>query len=303
MTATPSEIRVPRSTWANWSLPTASVPNGWSHDGGTELSGVSSPGAYFHTAPPTKASSTTRRSTTRLIIAARCRRNRRRTSWNWLRWATVNSRSVADTCGGDWTAVGVSGIADPGVEDGVEQVGYQVEHDHHDRRDQQPGRGRVHVLLADGADQEVAHAVPLEDRLGDHGPADDRGQVERGDRGQRDQGGAQAVPDHHRAPGQPLGPGQPQVVAVEHLQHRGPLEAAPRGVGDQRERDGGQHHVPEHVGELRPGPLRGRYRAVADRVEHLAAGRQVELDAALLEQDRQPERRHRQEEEAEERRG
>jgi hypothetical protein len=52
-TAICSEIWVPRITCANWSLPAASVPNGWASDGGSDLSGVNSPKSYCQSAPPT----------------------------------------------------------------------------------------------------------------------------------------------------------------------------------------------------------------------------------------------------------
>jgi hypothetical protein len=79
-TAIPIEIWVPRSTWAKVSCPAASVPNGWSHDGGTDSSTVRSATEYFHNHPPMKASNTSASRTTRLTMASRCRRKRRATS-------------------------------------------------------------------------------------------------------------------------------------------------------------------------------------------------------------------------------
>src|SRR5918997_2030544 len=211
-TEIPIEIWVPRSTRANVSSPAASVPKGWSQDGGCDSSGVKSTTEYFHNQPPTKASSTSASSTTRLATASRCCRKRRRTNCAWLRCATVNS---------------LSRIPDPGIEHGIDQISGQVEQDDEGRRDQHPPRHRVDVVLRDRLKQETARPAPLVHVLGDDGPGDDRAKIQRRDRDQRDQRGAQSMPGHHRTPPQALGPGQPDIVAREHFEHGGPLEAAP----------------------------------------------------------------------------
>src|SRR5918997_6535113 len=131
-TEIPIEIWVPRSTRANVSSPAASVPKGWSQDGGCDSSGVKSVTEYFHNQPPTKASSTSATSTIKLATASRCCRKRRRTSCAWLRCATVNSRS---------------GITNPRIKDGIEQISCQVEQDDEARRDQHPARNGIDVVL------------------------------------------------------------------------------------------------------------------------------------------------------------
>src|SRR5215469_4570066 len=99
------------------------------------------------------ANATSSRKITELPTARRWRRNRRTDCWNWLRSRTVNSRSTLPgwtpvVCGAEVVGVAVldgSGMADPRVQDAVQQVGDQVEHDDDGGRDQQPPHGQVHV--------------------------------------------------------------------------------------------------------------------------------------------------------------
>src|SRR5437763_15688161 len=93
------------------------------------------------------------RSTTMLTTARRCCGNRRSTSWDWRRSATVNSRSTWSADGvttwgevtapparlASWSGSTESGIADRRVEDAVEQIGDQVQYYDERRGDQQPG--------------------------------------------------------------------------------------------------------------------------------------------------------------------
>ena len=62
-----------------------------------------------------------------------------------------------------------------------------------------------------------------------------------------------------------------------------------------------EDEVAEGVGQLRPRTAFDHDGPLPDRVHHLIAHQPVERDAGLLEQDREPERRHRQEQEGEER--
>src|SRR4051794_7097765 len=121
-----------------------------------------------------------RMNTIRLIMASRCCRKRLKTSWAWLRSLTVNSRSgtvsgfVATSRResapvGSSSVVDSSGIADPRVEQAVEQVGDEVEQDDERGSDEQPRLHGVDVALLDRGQQERAGALPLEHGLGHHG--------------------------------------------------------------------------------------------------------------------------------------
>ena len=90
------------------------------------------------------------------------------------------------------------------------------------------------------------------------------GDVERGDRGERDQRGAQRVADHHPAAGQALGPGQPDVVGAQHLEHRAALEPGPGSVRGQRQHERGQQQVAGVVAERADEAVRRRDRRLAD---------------------------------------
>src|SRR5439155_13005115 len=60
-----------------------------------------------------------------------------------------------------------SGIADPRVEEGVGDVGEQVEQDDEGYGDHDPRQHLRIVTVGEGGDEELAHARPLEDLLGD----------------------------------------------------------------------------------------------------------------------------------------
>src|SRR5436190_19616792 len=139
--------------------------------------------------------------TIRLATASLWCRKRRTMTSVWLRARTVNSRSGAAAtpapgCGPEGTLVSVGAsfasvggrlvIANPRVEYAVQQVGDQVEDDDDQSRDKQPTGDRISIVVADRSQQEIAHAVPLEDRLRDDGATQDGGEVERHDRCQRD---------------------------------------------------------------------------------------------------------------------
>ena len=76
--------------------------------------------------------------------------------------------------------------------------------------------------------------------------------AERDDGRGRDERVAQAVLDQHLAPGQALRPGEPHVFRAHHVEHGGPLEPAPRRVGDAGERDRRQDQVLQPVLEDLP---------------------------------------------------
>src|SRR5437870_5340205 len=113
------------------------------------------------------------------IIASRWRRKRCRAYDHWLRalssrpsapvvsWGRTAGIPSTNGTGSRLTGVVGSVIADPWVEEAVEDVGDQVEDDDRDRDDDQVPHDRVHVALAELVDEVVAHPVEGEDRLGD----------------------------------------------------------------------------------------------------------------------------------------
>src|SRR5262245_52684704 len=64
---------------------------------------------------------------------------------------------------------------DARVEDGVDDVGEEVEDDGDDAGDDEEGHHTVGVESAQAVDEQTAHSLPFEHRLGDDGTADDGG--------------------------------------------------------------------------------------------------------------------------------
>src|SRR5579862_9183068 len=126
-------------------------------------------------------------------------------------------------------------ITDPWVEEAVQDVRDQVEHDDRDRRDQEIVHHRVQIQLLQAQEEEVADPVEREDGLGDDRAAEQCAEVDRGDRRDRDQRVAEDVLHDHLPLRHALGAGGADIVAVDHVQHRGAHVAAV-----DREADGGQ---------------------------------------------------------------
>src|SRR3954453_11026883 len=208
---------------------------------------------------------------TRPVMPTLLCRKCRMTCWRWLRALTVNSRStppvggVPASAGRASVAEAVlawvvamtlfslayrsrSGQTDPRIEDRVEDVGDQVEQDDHRGADDQPAQHDVDVVVADAVVEQVApHPVPDEHRLGDDGGAEEGADPEGDDRGRRDQRVAQAVLVDRAPVGQALRAGQAHVVRAQDVEHRGALEPAPGGEGQQRQAERRQHQVAEPV--------------------------------------------------------
>src|SRR6266567_135201 len=173
-------------------------------------------------------------------MASLWRLKRRHASWRVLRalseaaavtvvaWAMTSTPPgwLTEGTSGMWSRSLLSGIADPRVQDGVHDVRHQVEDDHEGHGHHHPRENLGIVAGPDGIDEVLAHAGPLEDLLGDDEPGRDPTHVQGHLGGQRDQGVAHGVADHHPALPEALGPGGAQEVAVQDLEHAGPHEAA-----------------------------------------------------------------------------
>src|SRR5207302_2106151 len=172
------------------------------------------------------------------IIARRWRKNLRRAYDHWLRVltsmpsaaATFTSAATASgmpfpstSAGGGPSSTGVvvgSVIANPRVEEAVQDVGQEVEDDHRDRDDHDVGHHRVDVIRLQARDEEVPHSVERENRLGDDRAAEQRAELERGDRDDGNKRISDDVPEDHQPFRQSLRTGRAHVVAVDHVQHR-----------------------------------------------------------------------------------
>src|ERR1700761_9489333 len=118
--------------------------------------------------------------------------------------------SLVATASGVWMTKfsrASSGIADPGVEDAVEDVGQEVEEDHEGGGDEQVGQHDVDVERGDAGDVPGPETLPPEDVLGEDGATEDRREVQGDDGGDRDQCVAQDMARQDAAPAQALGTG------------------------------------------------------------------------------------------------
>ncbi len=114
-------------------------------------------------------------------------------------------------------------------------------------------------------DEELAHAVPAEQPLGERGADEEQRELVGEEGGHRDERRAQPVLDERARPAQPLGARGAQEVAAEHVEHGVALVAAVERHGNHDEDERGQHQVRQPVQHAGHGP----------RVEpgrHLAGG-------------------------------
>src|SRR6266480_4346647 len=134
-------------------------------------------------------------------------------------------------------------IADPRIDDGIEDVDDQV--DHHDHRAAQEHRRLHHreVTEGDAFVEEAADAGPREDRLHHHGDVDHDDEVDSGQRQHRDERVLEGVlPDHQRLR-QPLEPRQLDVLRAQDLQHGRAREPHVGGREDPAYRHGRQYEM------------------------------------------------------------
>src|SRR3954471_8654421 len=122
-------------------------------------------------------------------------------------------------------ALTVLAIADPGVEEGVDDVDDQVseDEDHGDEEDDALHDGIV--TIEDGPHQDAADAADGEDGFGDDGAAEQQSQLNADDRDHRNERVAQSVAEDDGPLWQPLGARCPHVVAAEDFEQSGADEA------------------------------------------------------------------------------
>src|SRR5262245_47716432 len=112
--------------------------------------------------------------------------------------------------------------ADPRVESGVRQVRQQVEHDDGDHHDDHPRHQLREVAVAVGGEEVVAHPGIGEDPLRDDQPPEERTELDRRQRDDRQHRVAHGVLDEYAPLTDPLRPSGTEIVAVEGLEQRRP---------------------------------------------------------------------------------
>src|SRR5437588_10105444 len=200
-TPTRADVRMPYSTRLNESRPALSVPKMCFADGAW-LSAWRLIWRYVYGAmkfanrPQPKMASRM----IRLPSASRWRMKRRRAYAHWLRawtsrpywyvsslgspgsdgWTETSAPGGATARVGSWTLRSV--IPDPRVEDAVQDVGDEIEEDHHRRHDHQPGHHGIRIARLERVDEVEAHPVEREERLGDNRAREKCAEVDPDDR-------------------------------------------------------------------------------------------------------------------------
>src|SRR6478735_5103522 len=146
-----------------------------------------------------------------------------------------------------------SGIADPRVEYGVQEVDDQVRRQEDEDQDGDEPDDGLGVLAEDPLVELVADSVDVEDALGDDRPSHQGSHVRADEGHDGDERVAQQVPHDHPPPGQTLGDGGADVDGAGVLGDRGPGEPGDVGQGH-----GGQDESGDD--ELVDGRLRGHGR-------------------------------------------
>src|SRR5579885_771771 len=133
---------------------------------------------------------------------------------------------------------------DPRVEPGVAQVDDEVHHDVDNAVDEDQVLDDHPVALADRLNERQAEPGEAECALGRRRAAEQRAELQPGERDDREQRVAQdvLVDDHPLA--QPLGAGGARVVLVERLEDRRPRQPRDDGREAEAEREGrAEHHL------------------------------------------------------------
>src|ERR1035437_1560320 len=157
--------------------------------------------------------------------------------------------------------VAISAVPDPWVQERVPDVHDQI-HRHEDHGEDQDQRlDDDEVVVLDRGDHPGAHAVPAEDRFGQHRAGEQRSRLEADHGGQRQPGVAHDVAVVDASVGQALGSGGPDIVLVADVDDRGSGDAGEHGQRDRAERDRRQDEVGDRVDHV---PVPGQH-GVDDR--------------------------------------
>src|SRR6267143_5129337 len=244
VTPTSSEMRLPWRTRLQTSRPNSSVPRKcWALGACRRAAGSSRVGLCVESTPASDAARTKARrisapaTTLRLASVRRSQRGR------------VDGAPAAAR--GSRTSTATSLIADPRIDDRVEEIDPKVdEHVGGGGDEDNPLHHRV-IAPQNRRDDETAQPWDVEDDLRDDGATDQDGRRDADDRHDGHERVAESVNPRDRSIREPLGPRGADVVLLEHLEH-----ARARYAGDQRrlveaERKRGQDHVLDRAQRVR----------------------------------------------------
>src|SRR5262245_55484376 len=190
---TVSDTRAANTTRDSWSRPSASAPSGCSAENPANRSTTfgwlgSLSGSQW--APKAHTATTTSHPTASQNATPRWRRRPRAQRGlpgvepiaGGSRSSDGSSSTPSPTTRSAASSSGCSAMADPRVEQHVQEVDDDVDHDEGDGDDQRAALHHHQVALEDRVDQQPAHAGQREQGLDDHRPADHGGDLETDDR-------------------------------------------------------------------------------------------------------------------------
>src|SRR3990172_5249815 len=176
--------------------------------------------------------------------------------------------------------LGISGVPDARVEEGVGDVHDKVHHQEDEGEDEDRRLHHEVVAVTDGVDDPAPHAVPGEDGLGDDRAGEQAADLEADDRHHRQPGVAHDVPSVDTPLGEALGARRAHVVLVGDLDDRGTRDARDDGQRDGAQGDRRQDQVADAVDE-RIDLLVERPARVQPGVEEHEVRLQVELQTSV----------------------
>src|SRR5579884_1715923 len=170
--------------------------------------------------------------------AGQCRRRRA------TRMPSAAKSGGADSSGDAWLAIVLS--ANPGIDEGIRDVGQEVDHDEEERENQRCALdGRV-VTGVDGVDKEVTYTRQGKNCLDHDRAAEEETEIDAndGDRGQESV--AHRVFGQDEPAGEPFGAGGPDIILAQNLQH----PDAQGAEQDWKDRDGNDDRRQDEVVEV-----------------------------------------------------
>src|SRR6266478_6327755 len=137
-----------------------------------------------------------------------------------------------------------SARSDAGIEETIDQVDAEVDHDEEHGGQEHRALHDGVVAVVDRLDREPSDARPRKHRFRHDGAAEQRAELQPGDGDDRDGRVLQRVLGDDQRLGQALRAGGPDVVRSQHFEHRRPGEPGDRGHGEGTERERGQDEIP-----------------------------------------------------------
>src|ERR1700722_18432496 len=246
-----SDTRAPKMRRDSISWPSPSVPSTkrqeppFSHTGGARTASRNwSIGEWGATTFAVSARRTMMAKTASPITAPRFSRN---AAQNDASGEGCARTAAASSPIGLVSAATSAAMADPGIDDSVDEIDDQIDQDDDGGDEQNAALQRWIIAPANGVDEPMADPRPGEDRLRQHRPSHQAGNREADDRHHRQEGVAQGVNADDPGGRQPLGARGAHVIFAQDFEHRGASHA-----GGDRERHGAEHdrrqdEVPQRI--------------------------------------------------------